>query len=261
MDEAKLQEIEARANAATPGPWRSGGFYGLGRVQDGDHAGWVLGGAFPIGRCAFCARAPEPCSATVMHRGEYDAAPRAYHAHWIAAEPGEGWQGISSDAVALAITGNYDYARGGVRSTPEDSAFIAHARTDVPALVAEVRRLTAQFSNYDMDHALRDAAEQAELLQHGAERARDAARADLARLRAEHAAALDAARREGAEGMRERCADAITARLVEAVREVREKTYRGTGAEKDIATAVWEAIDAMRDTVRALPLDAPGGAS
>ena len=227
MDEAKLQEIEARANAATPGPWRSGGFYGLGRVQDGDHAGWVLGGAFPIGRCAFCARAPEPCSATVMHRGEYDAAPRAYHAHWIAAEPGEGWLGISSDAVALAITGNYDYDCGGVRSTPEDSAFIAHARTDVPALVAEVRRLTAA----------------------------------LATVTAEHAAALDAARREGAEGMRERCADAITARLVEAVREVREKTYRGTGAEKDIATAVWEAIDAMRDTVRALPLDAPGGAS
>ena len=72
-------------------------------------------------------------------------------------------------------------------------------------------------------------------------------------------AALEIARREGAEAMRERCDDAITARLVEAVREVREKTYRGTGAEKDIATAVWEAIDAMRDTVRALPLDAPGG--
>lgn len=51
-------------------------------------------------------------------------------------------------------------------------------------------------------------------------------------------------------GERERCDDAITARLVEAVREVREKTYRGTGAEKDIATAVWEAIDAMRDTIR-----------
>ena len=75
------------------------------------------------------------------------------------------------------------------------------------------------------------------------------------------AAALEIARREGAEAMRERCDDAITARLVEAVREVREKTYRGTGAEKDIATAVWEAIDAMRDTVRALPLDAPGSES
>ena len=97
-----------------------------------------------------------------------------------------------------------------------DWSFVAHARTDVPALVAEVRRL---------------------------------------------AAALEIARREGAEAMRERCDDAITARLVEAVREVREKTYRGTGAEKDIATAVWEAIDAMRDTVRALPLDAPGSES
>ncbi len=78
---------------------------------------------------------------------------------------------------------------------------------------------------------------------------------------ARNAAALERARREGAEAMQERCDDAITARLVEAVREVREKTYRGTGAEKDIATAVWEAIDAMRDTVRALPLDAPGSES
>lgn len=209
MDEAKLQEIEARANAATPGPWRSGGFYGLGRVQDGDHAGWVLGGAFPIGRCAFCARAPEPCSATVMHRGEYDAAPRAYHAHWIAAEPGEGWQGISSDAVALAITGNYDYDRGGVRSTPEDSAFIAAARTDVPDLVAEVRRLTA---------------------------------------------ALDAARREGAEGMRE-AAVAMIGRRITAWDDDADEC-----GDEDAATR-WEEATAIRDAIRALPLDAPGGAS
>jgi len=220
MDEAKLQEIEARANAATPGPWRSGGFYGLGRVQDGDHAGWVLGGAFPIGRCAFCARAPEPCSATVMHRGEYDAAPRAYHAHWIAAEPGEGWQGISSDAVALAITGNYDYDRGGVCSTPEDSAFIAHARTDVPDLVAEVRRLTAA----------------------------------LATVTAEHAAALDAARREGAEGMRA-AAVAMIGRRITAWDDDADEC-----GDEDAATR-WEEATAIRDAIRALPLDAPGGGS
>ena len=169
MDEATMAEIEARANAATPGPWRSGGFYGLARASDGDTAGWRHGAALPLGRCTFCRDAAGPCPATLMHRGEYDAAPRAYHAHWIAAEPGEGWQGISSDAAALAITGNYDYDRGGVCSTPEDSAFIVHARADVPALVAEVRRLTAA----------------------------------LDAVTTEHAAALDAARREGAEGMRE----------------------------------------------------------
>ena len=62
-------------------------------------------------------------------------------------------------------------------------------------------------------------------------------------------------------GEREACADAITARLAEAVREVREKTYRGTGAERDTAAAVRDAIEAVRDMIRALPLDAPGGGS
>ena len=88
------------------------------------------------------------------------------------------------------------------------------AADDVPALVAEVRRLTA---------------------------------------------ALDAARREGAEGMRERCDDAL---------DSLERHYRA--AERDVKAhveergAAWErgaAIENARDTVRTLPLDAPGGGS
>lgn len=51
-------------------------------------------------------------------------------------------------------------------------------------------------------------------------------------------------------GEREACADAITARPVDAVREVREKTYRGTGAERDTAAAVRDAIEAVRDAIR-----------
>ena len=51
-------------------------------------------------------------------------------------------------------------------------------------LVGDVRRSRELAASYDMDHALRDAAEQAELLQHGAERARDEARAEAHRLRA-----------------------------------------------------------------------------
>lgn len=51
-------------------------------------------------------------------------------------------------------------------------------------------------------------------------------------------------------GEREACVDAITARLAEAVSEVREKTYRGTGAERDTAAAVRDAIEAVRDMIR-----------
>ena len=234
MDEATMAEIEARANAATPGPWRSGGFYGLARANDGDTAGWRHGAALPLGRCTFCRDAAGPCPATLMHRGEYDAAPRAYHAHWIAAEPGEGWQGISSDAAALAITGNYDYDRGGVCSTPEDSAFIVHARADVPALVAEVRRLTAA----------------------------------LDAVTTEHAAALDAARREGAEEVMAMSnpwpLHDVLAKLTEASRALLNRyNYDGHGWE--LILAACESADAIIARIhartRALPLDAPGGGS
>ena len=124
---------------------------------------------------------------------------------------------------------------------------------------AEVRRLTARLSNYDMDHALRDAAEQAELLQHGAERARDNARADLARLRAEHAAALDAARREGAEGMQQRCEETCASIASAHAERFVLKTAGGAiyaAREYGAAKCGAECVDA----IRALPLDAPGGA-
>jgi hypothetical protein len=68
------------------------------------------------------------------------------------------------------------------------------------------------------------------------------ARAVIA-LRAEHAAALDAARREGAEGMRWEASEAAEQWL----REVAEVTE---DSPADLA-----------DAIRALPLDAPGGGS
>lgn len=70
-----------------------------------------------------------------------------------------------------------------------------------------------------------------------------ALRDDLARLRAEHDAALDAARREGAEGMRWEASEAAEQWL----REVAEVTE---DSPADLA-----------DAIRALPLDAPGGGS
>ena len=104
--------------------------------------------------------------------------------------------------------------------------------------------------NYAIDQLMR-AAEDAEHEResHAEELAeitaeRDEARADLARLRAEHAAALDAARREGAEGMR-----------AAALRCCSPDDDHFVGFH---APDVWEQIERE---IRALPLDAPGGAS
>ncbi len=135
MDEGKLAEIEARANAATPGPWIGDGEFGF-----------------------------------VFQRG-------ASRAHCIARLDHEDVRDTSG----------------------ADLAFIAAARADVPDLVAEVRRLTA---------------------------------------------ALDAARREGAEGMR-----------AAALRCCSPDDDHFDGFH---APDVWEQIERE---IRALPLDAPGGAS
>lgn len=130
MTAERLAEIEARANAATPGPW------------------W-----------------PE-------HRG------------------------VMAEGVEIVD----DCAVAGWDAYPENQAFIAAARTDVPALVAEVRRLTAALAA----HA----------------RHTDAA---VDGVRAMLPAALTIARREGAEAMRKECA------------EVCERTARGAGEAIDDA--------------------------
>ena len=114
--------------------------------------------------------------------------------------------------------------------------------------------------SYAIDQLMR-AAEDAEIEResHAEELAeitaeRDEARADLARLRAEHAAALAAARREGAEGMRE-AAVAMIGRRITAWDDDADEC-----GDEDAATR-WEEATAIRDAIRALPLDAPGGGS
>lgn len=82
-----LDAIEARANAATPGPWR-----------------------------VFTHR---------VQRSGFQPPPEVYHPKAIEDAPGDIAHGVPVGASA------------------EDTEFIAHARTDVPALVAEVRRCRA----------------------------------------------------------------------------------------------------------------------
>lgn len=102
MTHEELQAIKARAEAATPGPWRQG-FASMSCVRPHETA------SHP---------GPPECVYDVMK--------------WI----------DSNDHVSAAngdeICGPDDY---GNHPRENDCAFIAHARTDVPALVAEVERL------------------------------------------------------------------------------------------------------------------------
>jgi hypothetical protein len=88
MTEDELQAIEARATAATPGPWTTG----AGKVEGGQVRELVIG--------------PGPRDDVIV-------------------------------AIAYGGFGNP------VDRTSEDRAFIAAARTDVPKLITEVRRLKA----------------------------------------------------------------------------------------------------------------------
>lgn len=87
---------------------------------------------------------------------------------------------------------------------------------------------------------------------------------ELARLRAEHAAALATARREGAEAMRQRAACVIRAHR--KVRTDREKALRADGVPQGdpaylcLATAV-VSLDRACAEVEALPLGGNGGAT
>lgn len=98
IDAKELAEIEARANAATPGPWR----------------------------------AVDKSVRTDKQRpdlGLYNHAPNA-------------WDG----GICNTIGGGYYSRKGdGVNVLARDNAaFIAHARTDIPWLIARVRELEAQ---------------------------------------------------------------------------------------------------------------------
>lgn len=107
MNQKRLDEIRARVEAATPGPWM-GGYI----------AYW--------------------------HKCQNDCA----EPQWWNDEPGhnivrviEPGIGVPKDEIeSHVIAGNYDHGSGGIVHT-NDLQFIAHARQDVPALLAEIERL------------------------------------------------------------------------------------------------------------------------
>jgi hypothetical protein len=103
MSEEYLREIQARCEAATPGPWEA----------------WT----------------EEPGDCVVVSQ-EYEAAPDE-DGDWICnVDPNEVF------FLCPGLTGAYPVGVAFNREV-EDTEFIAHARTDVPALLAEVELLRA----------------------------------------------------------------------------------------------------------------------
>lgn len=127
MTPEQLDDIEARANAATEGPWERGDVW---------HWAGVLAEKFGEGRCAWCQVDGEPVwigeadinGRQMLAHQHRDPTPYAYD-HYISNEHG-------------LVAGPYGYEEGGVID-PADTEFIVHARTDVPALVAVVERQRA----------------------------------------------------------------------------------------------------------------------
>ena len=125
-DPLDVDAAEARANAATPGPWVRG---------DRWHVAAVMPELFGEGKCSACARHGEP---TWVGRRYINGKRMLAHVH----EAAKNWYecGIVAVRDSGPISVVVETDEYGLLD-PADAEFIAHARTDVPALIARVREL------------------------------------------------------------------------------------------------------------------------
>jgi len=130
MTEAELQEIEDRCNKATAGPWLTG--VSLEQAWGGKDENYY--GQVPPGEAGVCPLCLMDKSQLLFVRVIEDM---TYHLH-----KDDCWTKIYADSGDL-IVGQYDYDMGGVASTKEDAEFIVHARQDLPALIAEIKKIRA----------------------------------------------------------------------------------------------------------------------
>ena len=276
-----LDAVEARANAASNGPWR------LHSWEDSDGAGHItietarVGGLGDMIADVQVSRLPE------IRRAE-EGAPDAPLPPRLAAGIARIDRG--DDCIEHELT---------VDMLVSDATFIAHARQDVPALLAEARRLrglldaTAQAFDGLVAQVRRAAGEtheppadvaamlarvtalreshreRSEALLTARRWADDAQRLldakegtgreeELARqLHADAGARVTAARRDGAEAMREAAARAVAAEARSA--DARADRCGGDSNSRRAAIEVSATCDDLADAIRALPL--PGGGS
>lgn len=119
--ELDLDLIEARLDAATPGPWEHGDI-------------WSWAGVVAPDECALCRSHGEP-----VWVGQADINGKLMLAHKHRNPDPYQPDHLVSGPDRL-VAGNYDYEEGGILRRA-DARFIVAARQDVPALLAEVRRL------------------------------------------------------------------------------------------------------------------------
>ena len=108
----RLEEIEARANAATPGPWESDGT--------------VNEGAYGSG---------EDCS-------------EGFQSYFVWSEKGRIVDTLNSDVAEVQEEFDEDGVHAWDHVGSQNTDFIAHAREDIPWLIARVKKLEARKS-YD----------------------------------------------------------------------------------------------------------------
>lgn len=120
---SKLEDIQARAEKATKGPWALGRLYGQ-HLRHGEMD------------CAWCGKGLVLVKVVQAKTSNPRDFTDTVHYHY---DPNDdSWRDIVSLATGDEITGNYDYEAGGVASTEEDARFIAHTREDIPYLIAEL---------------------------------------------------------------------------------------------------------------------------
>jgi hypothetical protein len=127
---AELDAIEARIQAATPGPWEQGIEYSY---------EWEI----QSGYCFDCRDTEGPVA--VLTGDEQlrviehpEDTPLHVHRYELSAES-DNWQDITSPALMARVISTERGSGSEIQFTA-DATFIAHAREDVPRLLDEVRR-------------------------------------------------------------------------------------------------------------------------
>jgi hypothetical protein len=125
MGELDLEAIEAREQAASPGPWERGFVWLTAGLMFDESQNHVA--AKSATRCAYCHLGEPVESGRMDINGTVMRAHR--HRHPEPWNTESGISGASGFVVATEVLAE------------EDTVFMAHARTDVPAMAAEIRRL------------------------------------------------------------------------------------------------------------------------
>jgi hypothetical protein len=131
-----IGEIEARANAATAGPW----------VWDHDH--WITSDEYD-------GSMDGPCDCEIKHGYTHigpdllnEPSQRAWE-KYCTENPNGGHNDPTMPPAPIPVLVSWGYDADGLRVTQVDAAFIAAARTDIPRLCATLRAVEALLPYWD----------------------------------------------------------------------------------------------------------------